>query len=336
MSYYSENYESEYESDSELIDELYKVHYEQNVVFVDDILPKTDPLDSLEVIAVDEDWECPICYQKNDSDVVAVCNNKHLFHKKCFKKWVNINKQPCACPICRSSIVLASCHISIAEHLTDEQIDRIDRENRVKPIFKERSLIDILLYIQRNPTQERFFKLLVKWNIIFSSDLFTRFLDLLVNDTIPLNICVDFIGAQIHQTPRDPTVNKRKKEQNMKLWKLVKGRFERQKEEEIREAIRESSSNNKYLDSNFWKICHIFYLDISAILNEFLDTHFIPVLNILYLLQGMMVKYGFGLGVYSSENLLRRRLFEIKEKTEDKKLKIQIQNALFPSSFRIT
>ena len=48
--------------------------------------------------------ECLICFQNFNSDeevVVLPCDDKHLFHADCLKRWLRINN---SCPICRKSI----------------------------------------------------------------------------------------------------------------------------------------------------------------------------------------------------------------------------------------
>jgi hypothetical protein len=70
--------------------------------------------DLLTTNVVDEHLECFICYEtkrkKEDKPIslqkqiryIKICECDGLIHKKCLKKWVNLNN---TCPICRQNIV---------------------------------------------------------------------------------------------------------------------------------------------------------------------------------------------------------------------------------------
>ena len=55
----------------------------------------------------DQTAECAICldeFAKNEDREIAElnCNNKHIFHLDCIKKWVETND---ICPMCREPIL---------------------------------------------------------------------------------------------------------------------------------------------------------------------------------------------------------------------------------------
>jgi hypothetical protein len=45
-------------------------------------------------------YYCPICLEENLENIILEC--KHIFCKKCIKKWVTSNSK--TCPLCRISI----------------------------------------------------------------------------------------------------------------------------------------------------------------------------------------------------------------------------------------
>ena len=50
--------------------------------------------------------DCSICLINSKNDLVTnTCENRHIFHLKCLKEWVEYNKNNVAtCPLCRSPL----------------------------------------------------------------------------------------------------------------------------------------------------------------------------------------------------------------------------------------
>jgi len=54
----------------------------------------------INLIELDKEYQCSICYQMINNFGFSICENEHLFHQDCIKEWIKVSITA-NCPYCR-------------------------------------------------------------------------------------------------------------------------------------------------------------------------------------------------------------------------------------------